>query len=46
MKSVLWRVMKRLSYKEDARCLKVNQYRIMCVGALSTKNAHTVSNIG
>jgi len=22
-KSVLWRVAKRLSYKEDARCLKV-----------------------
>ena len=24
MKSVLWRVAKRLSYIEDARCLKVN----------------------
>ena len=24
MKSVLWRVAKRLSYTEDARCLKVN----------------------
>ena len=24
IKSVLWRVAKRLSYKEDARCLKVN----------------------
>ena len=24
MKSVLWRVEKRLSYIEDARCLKVN----------------------
>ena len=24
MKSVLWRVAKRLSYVEDARCLKVN----------------------
>jgi len=23
IKSVLWRVAKRLSYKEDARCLKV-----------------------
>jgi len=25
IKSVLWRVAKRLSYKQDARCLKVNQ---------------------
>ena len=25
MKSVLWRVAKRLSYIEEARCLKVNQ---------------------
>ena len=24
MKSVLWRIVKRLSYTEDARCLKVN----------------------
>ena len=24
IKSVLWRVAKRLSYKQDARCLKVN----------------------
>jgi len=24
IKSVLWRVVKRLSYKQDARCLKVN----------------------
>ena len=24
MKSVLWRAAKRLSYAEDARCLKVN----------------------
>ena len=24
IKSVLWRVVERLSYKEDARCLKVN----------------------
>ena len=27
IKSVLWRVAKRLSYVEDARCLKVNQAR-------------------
>ena len=27
MKSVLWRVAKRLSYKEDARCLKVKELR-------------------
>ena len=27
IKSVLWRVAKRLSYIEDARCLKVNSTR-------------------
>jgi len=26
IKSVLWRVAKRLSYIEDAQCLKVNTY--------------------
>ena len=26
IKSVLWRVTKRLSYIEDARCLEVNNY--------------------
>jgi len=26
IKSVLWRVAKRLSYTEDARCLKVKQH--------------------
>ena len=26
IKSVLWRVAKRLSYIEDARCLKVNEH--------------------
>jgi len=26
IKSVLWRVAKRLSYIEDARCLKVNYF--------------------
>jgi len=28
IKSVLWRVAKRLSYIEEARCLKVKQIRI------------------
>ena len=27
IKSVLWRVVKRLSYKQDAQCLKVNEKR-------------------
>jgi len=31
IKSVLWRVVKRLSYIEDARCLKVNQYLLINV---------------
>ena len=30
MKSVLWRVAKRLSYREDARCLKVNFHNNLC----------------
>ena len=30
IKSVLWRVAKRLSYIEDARCLKVNRYVYEC----------------
>ena len=29
MKSVFWRVAKRLSYKQDARCLKVNILRCL-----------------
>ena len=28
MKGVLWRVAKRLSYIQDARCLKVNLHRV------------------
>ena len=28
IKSVLWRVAKRLSYVEDARCLKVNKVSV------------------
>jgi len=31
IKSVLWRVAKRLSYKEDARCLKVNKNYARCL---------------
>jgi hypothetical protein len=29
IKSVLWRVVKRLSYIEDARCLKVNNLKAL-----------------
>ena len=32
IKSVLWRVVKRLSYKQDARCLKVKYY--ICLSEL------------
>jgi len=32
IKSVLWRVAKRLSYIEDAWCLKVNQKCILAFG--------------
>ena len=31
IKSVLWRVAKRLSYIEDARCLKVNTFNLLHV---------------
>ena len=30
IKSILWRVAKRLSYIEDARCLKVNKLKYEC----------------
>ena len=30
IKSVIWRVEKRLSYIEDARCLKVNLLNTVC----------------
>jgi len=30
IKSVLWRVAKRLSYKQDAWCLKVNTVSYVC----------------
>ena len=33
IKSVLWRVAKRLSYKEDARCLKVNAPTLLKSGS-------------
>ena len=29
IKSVLWRVVKRLSYIEDARCLKVKEFEAL-----------------
>jgi len=31
IKSVLWRVVKRLSYTEDAQCLKVNWSQTYCL---------------
>jgi len=33
IKSVFWRVAKRLSYIEDARCLKVNTHPCMQLAA-------------
>jgi len=35
IKSVLWRVAKRLSYKQDARCLKVKLTAAVFVDARS-----------
>jgi len=37
IKSVLWRVAKRLSYIEEARCLKVN-YQVMHAHGCLTPN--------
>jgi len=34
MKSVLWKVAKRLSYTEDARCLKVNESFVLINGTI------------
>ena len=41
IKSVLWRVVKRLSYKQDARCLKVNLLII-----LYHEQTHDAQNCG
>ena len=35
-KSILWRVAKRLSYTEDARCLKVNHLARIYIMCLNT----------
>jgi len=44
IKSVLWIVVKRLSYIEDARCLKVNpreeELKIYLYLRMSEKNTH------
>ena len=37
IKSVLWRVAKRLSYIEDARCLKVN-YKLQASSETHTRS--------
>jgi len=53
IKSVLWRVAKRLSYIEEARCLKVNQHRQEHLKCRTTScviwgprhsNTHTTAN--
>ena len=45
IKSVLWRVVKRLSYKEEARCLKVKLAGLRCV-PLTYDNEEQVSAAG
>ena len=45
IKSVLWRVAKRLSYIEDARCLKVNSLLKLPVGSLQYETAAPKSRI-
>ena len=44
IKSVLWRVVKRLSYIQDARCLKVNNSNItLCYSIVSTTTVQILS---
>ena len=42
MKNVLWRVAKRLSYIEDARCLKVKKNR---PGLVDTNVLHLICRL-
>jgi len=37
IKSLLWRVAKRLSYIEDARCLKVNKFPVIRLNHINGK---------
>ena len=41
MKSVLWRVTKHLSYREDARCLKVKLFTIQLLNKINSKIKNT-----
>ena len=43
MKSILWRVAKRLSYKKDARCLKVN---VVLYSRQVPSNVHSILMAG
>ena len=43
IKSVLWRVAKRLSYIEDARCLKVNTIQLVVVGVIIIVMSHELN---
>ena len=45
MKSVLWRVAKRLFYMEDGRCLKVNTYPSRPTGCTALLNVHLKSSV-
>ena len=40
IKSVLWRAAKRLSYIEDARCIKVNTIIMTCHSVIPTLSTH------
>jgi len=37
IKSVLWRVAKRLSYIEDALCIKVKQFKTQAIVAVGVR---------
>jgi len=39
IKSVLWRLAKRLSYIEEARCLKVNHLRLLSISCFKVVHA-------
>ena len=45
MKSVLWRAVKRLSYIQDARCLKVNMASNMVATSILNKQSLTANKV-
>ena len=45
IKSVLWRVVKRLSHIENARCLKVNAFQMMATGLSNNTTCRSTTKV-